>query len=250
MQKMFITMRTKNFILWPLALAVILVAACSSYERQVVPFKLPSAYPNATEAAGAILAAKAYDDPKEAGQAFGVDISTAGVLPVQVIFDNKGPHPIEIVPDQTFLVDTSDNLWPILDSSMAYDRMEKKTELGRVAPEAGKGALLAGAAGAIIGAAIGIVSGHNVGDAAMKGAAVGAAAGATFGGAKGFADTDVKRQIQEDLQARSLSSRAVPAHEVAHGFIFFPGEAKKAKELRLRIKETDTGKAYPLIMKF
>ncbi len=241
-------MRIKNIVLSSLAL--ILIGACSSYERQVAPFRLPSAYPNAAEAGGAILAARAYDDPKEAGQAFGIDIVAAGILPVQVIFDNKGPHPIEIVPGQTFLVDDSDNLWPILDSSTAYDRIEKKTELGRIAPEAGKGALLAGTAGAIIGAAIGIVTGHNVGDAAMKGAAVGAAAGATFGGAKGFADTDVKKQIQDDLQVRSLSSRAVPAHEIAHGFIFFPGEAKKAKELRLRIKETDTGKTYPLIMKF
>lgn len=243
-------MRIKSIVLFPLALAVILVTACSSYERQVVPFKLPSAYPNATSAGDVILAARAYDDPQEAGQAFGADILAAGVLPVQVIFDNKGPHPIEIIPNQTFLVDTSDNLWPILDSHMAYDRMEKKTELGRVAPEAGKGALLAGTAGAIIGAAIGIVTGHNVGDAAMKGAAVGAAAGATFGGAKGFADANVKKQIQEDLQARSLSSRAVPAHEVAHGFIFFPGEAKKAKVLRLRIREGDTGKSYFLIMQF
>lgn len=242
--------RMMYFRLLCAAFIVVFLFGCSSYERQVVPFKLPSAYPNATEAAGAILAARALDDEKEALKAFGFDILGAGVLPVQVIFDNKGPHPIEIVTDQTFLVDSSDNLWPILDSRMAYDRIEKKTELGRVAPEAGKGAFLAGAAGAIIGAAVGIVTGHNVGDAVMKGAAVGAATGATLGGAKGFADTDVQRQIREDLQTRSLSSRAVPANEVAHGFIFFPGEAKKAKELRLRIKETDTGKSYPLIMKF
>lgn len=242
--------RVKIFRLLTAALITVLLFGCSTYERQVVPFKLPSAYPNATEAAGATLAARALDDEKEASRAFGFDIIGAGVLPVQVIFDNKGSHPIEIVTDQTFLVDPADNLWPILDSRMAYDRIEKKTELGRVAPEAGKGAFLAGAAGAIIGAAVGIVTGHNVGDAAMKGAAVGAAAGTTFGGSKGMADRDVERQIREDLQTRSLSSRAVPANEVAHGFIFFPGEAKKAKELRLRIKETDTGKAYPLIMKF
>jgi hypothetical protein len=233
-----------------LALVMLLLAACSGYERQVVPFKLPSAYPNATEAAGATIAAKAYVDPGDAEKAFGFDILGAGVLPVQVIFDNKGNHPIEIVTDQTFLVDTADNLWPILDARMAYDRIEKKTELGRVAPEAGKGALLAGTAGALIGAAVGIVTGHNVGDAVMKGAAVGAAAGATFGGAKGMADTDVQRQIRDDLQTRSLGSRAVPAHEIAHGFIFFPGEAKKSKELRLRLKETDTGRAHALIMSF
>lgn len=233
-----------------LVTAFLFLAGCAGYERQVVPFKLPSAYPNATEAAGATIAAKAYDDEKEAQKAFGFDILSAGVLPVQVIFDNKGNHPIEIVPEQTFLVDSSDNLWPILDSRMAYDRVAKKTELGRVAPEAAKGGFLAGAAGAVIGAAIGIVTGHNVGDAAMKGAAVGAAAGLTVGGAKGLDDTDVQRQIQDDLQSRSLSNRAVPAKEVAHGFVFFPGEAKKGKELRLRLKEADTGRSYALILKF
>ncbi len=239
-----------NVRLFVIALTTIFFAGCSSYERQVVPFKLPAAYPNTVEVAGATLAAQAYDDNQEAEKAFGFDILGAGVLPVRVIFDNRGPHPIEIVPQQTFLVDASDNLWPILDSSMAYSRIEKKTELGRVGTEAGKGGFLAGAAGAIIGAAVGIVTGHNVGDAAMKGAAVGAAAGLTFGGAKGLLDTDVQQQIREDLQTRSLSSRAVPAGEVAHGFIFFPGEAKKAKELRLRIKEADTGKTYALNMKF
>lgn len=233
-----------------LALAIVFLAACASYERPVVPFKLPSAYPNATEAGGATIAAKAYDDEKEAEKAFGFNIIAAGVLPVQIIFDNRGAHPLEIMPDQTFLVDTANNLWPILDSRMAYDRIEKKTEYGKVAPEAGKMGLLGGAAGALVGAAIGIVSGHNVGDAAVKGAAVGAAGGAIFGGTKGLTDRDVQDQIREDLQSRSLSSRPVPAHDVAHGFAFFPGEAKKAKELRLRIREVDTGRSYGLIMNF
>ena len=84
----------------------------------------------------------------------------------------------------------------------------------------------------------------------MKGAALGAAGGLVLGGSKGLTDTDVQRQISEDLQKRSLASQAIPAREVAHGFIFFPGEAKKAKELRLRIKEADTGQSFSLIMKF
>ena len=228
---------------------IILVTACAKYERKVVPFKMPSAYPNATEVSGGVMAAKAYDDVKEAKAAFGFDIIGAGVLPVQIIFDNRGGHPIEIVPHQTFLVDIENNLWPIIDANLAYDRIEKKTELGKVAPEGGKTGLLAGAAGAVIGAAIGIVSGHNVGDAAMKGAAVGAAAGLTAGGAKGLTNEDVQAQIKEDLQTRTLENRAVKPKEIAHGFIFFPGESKKAKELRLQIKEADTGRLYPLIMK-
>ena len=228
----------------------LLVAACTKYERQVVPFQLPSAYPNATEAAGSTIAAKAYDGKDEAGTAFGFDIRGAGILPVQVIFDNKGVHPLEIVPAQTFLVDEANNLWPILDANLAYDRINKKTELGNVVPEGAKSGLLAGAAGGIIGAAIGIVTGTSVGEAAAKGAAVGAAAGLTMGGARGLADNEARYQIRDDLKARSLERRAVRPHEIAHGFIFFPGEAKKAKELRLQMKAMDTGVIYPLILKF
>ena len=236
---------------WLYVMAIfLLVAACTKYERQVVPFQLPSAYPNATEAAEATIAAKAYDGNDEAGAAFGFDIRGAGILPVQVIFDNKGVHSLEIVPAQTFLVDEANNLWPILEANLAYDRINKKTELGNVVPEGAKSGLLAGAAGGIIGAAIGIVTGTSVGEAAAKGAAVGAAAGLTMGGARGLTDDEARYQIRDDLKTRSLEKRAVKPHEIAHGFIFFPGEAGKSKELRLHLKATDTGTIYPLILKF
>ena len=229
---------------------LIFLVSCARYERKVVPFKLPSAYENTVEAAGAEIAAKAYDDPKEAQAAFGFDILDAGVLPVQVIFDNVGTHDLEIISSSTFLVDIDGNLWPIPDAGLAYDRISKKTELGEVAPEGAKSGLLAGTAGAIIGAAIGIVTGQNVGDAAMKGAAVGAAAGITMGGARGLTDRSVQSEIREDLQTRTLERRAIRPNEVAHGFIFFPGESNKAHELRLTIREVDTGVVHSLIMKF
>ncbi len=226
------------------------LSGCASYERKVVPFKMPEAYPNAVDVSGAVIASSAYDESRKAGEAFGFDILSAGVLPVQVVFDNRGTHPLEIVPKTTFLVDEENNLWPILDASLAYDRISKKTELGKVAPEAAKSGFLAGAAGALIGAAIGIVSGHNVGDAVMKGAALGAAAGATVGGGSALDNRDVEREIREDLKNRSLETRPVTPGEIAYGFLFFPGESKKAKELRLTLKETDTGSLHPLILKF
>ena len=231
-------------------LAVLWLVACTKYEQRVVPFKMPAAYPNATTVADATIAARAFDASEDAAAAFGFDIRGAGILPVQVIFDNRGNHPLEIMSDRTLLIDEENNLWPVLDERMAYDRISKKTELGKVAPEAAKGGLLAGAAGAVIGAAIGIVSGHNVAAAAGQGAAVGAAAGITIGGAKGMSDSEVQYQIREDLQRRTLEKRAIAPHEVAHGFIFFPGEAKRARELRISIRATDTRQVYPLIMKF
>jgi len=227
----------------------IFVLGCASYETQVIPFKLPTAYPNATEAGGAVIAAQAYTDKKEAEATFGFDMIDAGILPVRVIFDNKGTHAIDIVAAQTFLVDVDHNLWPVLEEKLAYDRMQKKTEFSRVAPEAAKYGGLGGIAGGIIGAAVGIVSGQSVAEAAMRGAAVGAAAGATLGGSKGLTDTDVQSKIRSDLDKRSLENRSVRAGEIAHGFIFFPGEAKKPVELRLQIREADTKKIYSLIMK-
>ncbi len=244
---------TKRFALIFITLLVTMIAlGCTRYERKVVPFKMPSSLPNAVEVAGADIAAKAYNTPADAKSAFGFDIIAAGVLPVQVIFDNRGDHPLEIMADKTYLIDKDDNLWPILDAGLAYDRISRKTEYGEVLPEAAKPGLLGGAAGAVIGAAIGIVTGKNVAEAAGKGAAVGAAAGMTIGGAKGMADDGkVQQQIGEDLQTRSLERKPVPPHDIAHGFIFFPGEAaQELKELRLTIKETDTGRLHALVLAF
>ncbi len=233
-----------------LCVAFLVAAGCTRYERTVVPFKMPTAYPNATAVAGAVVAAEAFADSEKASRAFGFDIMGAGVMPVQVVFDNQGAHPLEVIPSKTFLVDASSNLWPILDEGLAYDRIAKKTDFGEVAPKAAKPALLGGAAGALIGAAIGIVTGTNVGEAAGKGAAVGAAAGATAGGLSGVNDQEVRRQIGDDLHTRTLEQKPIPAKEIAHGFIFFPAEASGAKELRLSIREIDTGVTHTLILPF
>ena len=223
---------------------VALLASCARYQQQVVPFKMPEAYANSTTVGGAVIASKSWDDQKEAEGAFGFDIRPE-ILPVQVIFDNKGSHPLEIVSEQTFLIDVDDNAWPVMDARMAYDRIARKTEMGEVAPNAAKYGAMGAVAGGIIGAAIGIVGGQGVGDAAMKGAAAGAATGAVLGGTRGMSDTDVQRQIREDLRTRSLERRAVAPQEIAYGFVFFPGEAKKPQELRLRLREADTGRVYP-----
>jgi hypothetical protein len=229
---------------------VVSLVSCQTYQPDVVPFKLPPAYPSFTRAGGADIAAKAYDDPNEAAKVFGYDMRGSGILPVEIIFDNKGNHALEIVPGQTFLVDTADNLWPILDANLAYDRIQKKTQMGKVLPEAAKGGLLGAAAGAVLGAAIGIVTRTNVGNAAGTGAAVGAAIGGVAGGTKGAMDTDPQVRIREDLAKKGLDNRPIRPREIAYGFVFFPGEAAKAKELRLLVKEVDTGVIHSLTMTF
>ncbi len=210
---------------------------------------MPSAYPNVVQIGDTLVGAEAYSDAKKAEAAFGFDIRGAGVLPVRVVFDNKGKDPLEIISSQTFLLDIENNAWPVLEQNIAYDRLSKKTEMGEVLPQSAKYGALGGIAGGIIGAAIGIVSGSSVGDAAMKGAAAGAAAGAVIGGTKGLTDGEVQEKIHSDLTKRSLENRPIRPMEIAYGFIFFPGESKTAKELRIQIRNAATGQIYYLTMK-
>ena len=223
------------------------IGGCTSYKRQVVPFKMPAAFPNATKVAGATVAAKAYDDAREAKKAFGWDIRGAGLYPVQVIFDNLGDYFLEIEPSQTFLIDGDNNLWSILDSSLAYDRVSKKSDMTRIAKAGVKPGILAAVGGALLGAAIGIVGGSNVGSAAGKGAALGAAIGATMGGAKAASsEGEARAEISDDLMGKSMENSPIEPHSIAHGFIFFPGEAQGAGELRLQLRVVETGDIYTL----
>jgi len=227
------------------------LGACTRYEQKAVPILHPSAYPNAAQAFGVTVGARPYADKAVAKDAFGFDIIGAGVLPVQVAFDHLGEDPVEVVASQTFLIDPQDQLWNILDQSMAYNRLEKSSEWGKMAPEAGKGAFLGAAAGAIVGAAIGIVSGGNVLETTGKGAAVGGAGGAVIGGAKGVQDhQDVKKTIRDDLRNRSLENKPIPPHAISHGVLYFPAEALQAKQLRLQLKNTRTGEVATLQMPF
>lgn len=238
--------------LWVLSLVIIFLflTGCSTYRAQPLPFKTPAAYGNAVEVEGAIVGAQAYADPKEAQKAFGFDVRGAGMLPVQVVFDNQGSHPLEINAGQTFLEDAEGNLWPILSSSIAYERATKFAQTKNIFKEGAYGGFLGATAGTIIGAAVGIVSGENIGEAIGKGAAVGAAAGATIGGTSGYANADeARRAIINDLQEKSLQNKPITPQNLAFGFLFFPGEASSAKQLRLQIRAVDTGAVHVVNLK-
>jgi hypothetical protein len=77
---------------------------------------------------------------------------------------------------------------------------------------------------------------------------VGAAGGAVLGGAKGYTSDDATRAITNDLNQKRLENRDVFPKMLAYGFLFFPGEASSAKQLRLQLMETDTGKIH--VVKF
>ncbi len=222
----------------------LLTSCATAYKAQPIPFRAPTSYPNAVTVGGAILSAEAFVDPQKGKETFGFDVRGAGLLPVEVVFDNQGPHSLKINSGQTFLEDEKGNLWPILDEKTAYDRTTKYAQTKQIFKEGAYSGFLGAAAGAIIGGAIGVVSGGRVGEGLGKGAAIGAAAGATIGGAKGYGESgEARRTIINDLNKKSLENQSI-SQGLSYGVLFFPGEAQSAKELRLQISETDTGKVY------
>lgn len=233
----------------PFTIVVLLtLVACTSYKSREVPFRLPAAYSNMQVVDGAQVAAQAYADKGAAKEVFGFDIRAAGLLPVQVVFDNAGDHGLSVVPEQTFLVDDEGSLWNLLDRRAAYQRVESSSEYATIAKGAGKGGMLGAAGGALVGAAIGILSGHNVGDAALKGGAIGGAGGAVIGGSQAGTSGEAGRQIARDLANKELENRTVAPGTLGRGFLFFPGEAASASALRLQMKEADSGKLHTVTL--
>ena len=112
------------------------ITGCSTaYEAKPLSFRLPSAYNNAVNVGGAQIAAKAYANPDEAKRTFGFDVLGAGMLPVQVIFDNQGHYELEVIGHQSFLEDQAGNLWPILTTRIANERATKYAQTRKLFKE-------------------------------------------------------------------------------------------------------------------
>lgn len=229
-------------------LAAMQIAGCTSYKSQYVSFRPPEAYLNKQEVAGVTMGAEAYADKNEAKEAFGFDIREAGLLPVQLVMNNQSGNTLQIVTDQTFLVDAQGRYWQIVPNQVAVDRVEKSTQLAALGKGAGVGSLWGAAGGAILGAAIGIVSGKNVGNAIGKGAALGAAGGAVIGTSKEVSSPDRQVSIINDVRSKGLESKTIPQDHLANGFLFFPGEAKSAKAIKLQFRERESGKTYTVTL--
>ena len=227
------------------------ISACATYENRAVSFRPPQDYINYKDASGLQVGAEAFADEKLAGETFGFNIRAAGVLPVQVVMDNRSGQEVEIVSGQTFLVDASNGYWKILSNKEAVDRIEKATQAGTIGSGAGKGAAYGAAAGALLGLAIGIVSGRHVGSAVVKGGVLGGAGGAVIGGASKAGDErSLEYKIADDMREKGIEGKVIPVESLADGFIFFPGEAATAKELRLQVRFRASGKVQTLSLRF
>ncbi|KAF0218339.1 MAG: hypothetical protein FD174_2956 [Geobacteraceae bacterium] len=233
-----------------LILPIFVLSGCTAYKTQYAGFRPPEGYPGYQVVDGVSIGGEAYADKDEAEKAFGFDIKGAGLLPVQIVLDNKSGKSLEIVPTQSFLVDSGGRYWNLIPTNIAIDRLDKSTELAAfLGKGAGKGAILGAVAGTILGAAIGIVSGKNVGSALGKGAAIGAAGGAIIGGVKEGTSSEREYRITDDIRAKSLEGKVIPGDSLANGFLFFPGEADTAKELRLQYREKESGQSHTVVLK-
>lgn len=59
-------------------------------------------------------------------------------------------------------------------------------------------------------------------------------------GSKGGFSNEARSAITRDLREKSLEKKAIKPGDLAQGVIFFPGEAKSARVLRLQLKQQDT----------
>jgi len=233
-----------------LILCLSMLSGCSGYKTQYSGFRPPEAYPNSQLVAGVTIGGEAFAGKDAAEQAFGFDIKGAGVLPVQVVLNNQSGKSLEIVTGQTFLVDNANRYWNVIPNNTAVTRIEKSTQLAAFFGKgAGKGALLGGAGGALLGAAIGIVSGRSIGEAALKGGAAGAAGGAIVGGTMEGTSKEREYSIVEDIRNKGLEGKTIPPESLSSGFLFFPSEAESARELRLQLKERESGKVHSVVLK-
>ena len=224
--------------------------SCTTYKTQYTGFKPAAEYGNHAVVEGLTIGAEAYADQAAARQAFGFDIKRAGLLPVQVVMDNRDGGTFEIIGDQTFLVDNNNRYWNLIPNYEAVDRVTAATQSGAILAGAGKGAAWGAAGGAVLGAAFGILAGENVLETASKGAAVGAAGGAVSGGAQGGTDSSRRRTISGDIRDKGLEGKTIPSQSLVNGFLFFPAEAQSARELRMQIHNRRSGKTYSVILPF
>jgi len=226
------------------------LSGCATYESRSVSFRPPQDYANYQNTSGLQVGAESFADAKQAEQAFGFDIRAAGLLPVQVVIDNKSGQSVEVVSGQTFLIDETNRYWKILTNREAADRVQKATDAGAIAGGAGKGAAYGAAAGALLGLAIGVVSGRDVGSAVVKGGVLGGAGGAVIGGAnKAGDDRQREYKIADDVRDKGVEGKIMQTESLASGFIFFPGEVSSAKELRLQVKFRGDGRIQTLNLK-
>lgn len=225
-------LRTSRRRLATLLAAASLLAACNAYQDRNVPADLPADLADAVNADGARIVARHYPDPQQAETAFGFDIRGAGLFPVRLTLDNRSRNVVQTDPQQTFLVDMQGQAWPLLTSGQAYNRAAKALDPGNIG-RMGKAAAILGAAGGATGFALGVLLSSPLAGPVGHGALIGAGLGLMGGGAE--TSNALEERIRKDLNDKALRNQRIQPGDLAHGVLFFPGEAGTGKTLRLSL---------------
>jgi hypothetical protein len=222
------------------------ISACANYSSHTVSFRPPNEYRNFVNSYGLMVGAESFVDKKDTEKAFGFDARAAGILPVQVIIDNRSGQSVEVISGQTFLIDNSNRYWKMLANRETVDRVKKSADTGTVSTSASKGPSWNVAAASFMGLAIEIVSAKDINAAAAKDGGPGGAVGNAV---KAGDDKQRESKIAEDTRSKGVEGKVMAAGSRAHGFIYFPGEISSISELRMQIKYRDSGRIQTLNLK-
>ena len=232
-----------------LLVIAVLLSACVTYSSHSVSYRSPKEYRNYQETYGFMVGAESFADKKNAEKAFGFDVRAAGLLPVQVVINNKSGQGVDVVSGQTFLIDGSNRYWKLLTHREAVDKVKKAAEAGIITSVAGKGASWSSVASALMGPAIRVVSARDAASVMVKSDVSNSGGDVAGGVGKAVDDTQREVKIAEDIREKGVEGKILSAESLASGFMFFPGEVSAVSEIRMQIKFRDTGRIQTLNLK-
>jgi hypothetical protein len=70
-----------------------------------------------------------------------------------------------------------------------------------------------------------------------------------LGGVKEGTSKEREWRITDDLREKGLEGKGIPTDHLASGFLFFPGEMPSASELKLQLRERETGTIHKVNLK-
>jgi hypothetical protein len=191
-------------ILW-LAIAVAF-SGCASYHPQVATIPQPGEMPHRQEVANAAVSADPYTQPERVKATFDGDLIGAGVLPIQVLVENRGAKRILVRPSD-MVIELSDGVQTSPAGSLAAaSKME------------GSGKVIAATVGFGL---LGFLAASSAEDKA-------------------------RADRREDFRRKEFPEKKLERGESAHGFLYFLPPAGtmnlSSAKLAIRLVEVEDGK--------
>lgn len=234
----------KNSFLIGSVSALFLIASCAAPLRtNTAAFKIPASYQDYKEIDDLDIALVPIDTIDRSNEIFGTDMKAAGILPIQVIIQNKGNKEFEIKSNQIYGI-TSDQEYTAAYSLNKAAEHVRSSSIGTTAVSgAVAGALVGAVVGAGIGAGIGYAGG-NTNRGAQSGAMIGGATGAASGAGAGLSD-QFTVQFKKELASLAFGDRVIYPGDLIQGFVYI--QWKHYSKLRLELFNITDDKNYEMI---